>query len=258
MAAQDLGTICVERIEVQAISMDAIHNAATTVYSPALNDGSNAPGVEDPAAADRTHFPQSNANAANFPTVQVDIIDGVWEVQLPAVDDASDPGDFGFVRATLGPDVVAAGPIFDPDTNALNRARLYPIDWEAETLFRIRASVRSMAGSVDPPDLSIINMETSNAELGGLHYITSGFDANAGAPGDGGGMRLAGSPRPTASEWTGFFFSNNVSASTVIPDVARWKAQVEFFNRGDLGGGATSGQDRVFVESLEVDRIILP
>jgi hypothetical protein len=80
---------------------------------------------------------------------------------------------------------------------------------------------------------------------------------NDAAPGDGGGMVGAGAPRATAADFTSFFYGNN---ATISPrqNAAMWKAQVDLFTRPDLGGGPASGQDPLAVESLRVDRVIVP
>jgi hypothetical protein len=108
-AADDFGTICISDFEVTALPLSLLRAAATNVYAPPLDDGSNAPGVEDPRHPQRTHFAQTQVNLSAFPTIEADIIDGTWRVKLPGIDGASDPLSLGFVRATLGPDVVSAG-----------------------------------------------------------------------------------------------------------------------------------------------------
>jgi hypothetical protein len=125
----------------------------------------------------------------------------------------------------------------------------------------IRAAIRSDAdGGFDPVDAIILNHETFTAELGGLDFVTGGGDLNGDAPGDGGGMNRAGSPRSlsttlgVAPEYIAFFHGNRATAS-VIANAARWKAQVDLFNRTDLGGGPNSGRDPIVVERLEVDRV---
>jgi hypothetical protein len=128
-----------------------------------------------------------------------------------------------------------------------------------------RASMRAVTGGgADPPNLIMLNFETFTAEFGGQDYVTGGADLNGASPGDGGGMFRAASPRAAAvgagPEYLSFFYSHNATASP-IPNAARWKAQVDLFNRTDLDGGAASGQDTIAVDSLRVDRIysaILP
>jgi hypothetical protein len=118
----------------------------------------------------------------------------------------------------------------------------------------IRAAIRADGADRDPIDIIAINFETSTAELGGSDFITTG---NPEIPG---GMHRAGSPRPSqatggvAPEYVSFFHANNATAS-LIQNAARWKAQVDLFNRADLGGGPASGADPIVVTSLRVGRI---
>jgi hypothetical protein len=257
LASIDSGTICVSSMQVSTIPLATLRARGATVYNPPLNDGSNAAGVEDPDAPDRTHFAQSFDNAASFPTVATDIRDGEWIVTLAPVNATGDPNGIGFTRATLGPDAVAAGDFTVP-------ARLFPIEWSGDALYMARAPMRSGVGGpsegVDPIDLIVMNNQTFTSELGGLDFVTSGADRNGAEPGDGGGMLRAGSPRllattgGTAPEFLSFFYGQNVTAS-VVDNAAVWKAQVDLFKRADLGGGAASGLDPIVVEGLIVDRI---
>jgi hypothetical protein len=257
-ASRDSGTICIRSARISAVPLDALRRHAVTVYDPPLNDGSNVPGQEDPDSPDRTHFPQSDGNAANFPNVVADIIDGEWRVSMgPLPLQAA-----AIARATLGPDVIAAGPMLMPD-GVLNPLRFFPIEWSGDALYMTRARVRSdLPGpdeGVDPVDVIILNHETFTAELGGLDWVTGGADINGDAPGDGGGMLRAGSPRlrsttgGVAPEYLAFFHGNNATLSP-ISFADRWKAQVDIFNRSDLNGN-NSGMDSLAVESLAVDRI---
>jgi hypothetical protein len=258
-ASDDSGTICIERVYISMIPLEALRDRATTIYAPALNDGSNEPGFEAPESPERTHFPQSHFNAAMFAQVEADIIDGEWRVSMGEVD----PAD-GYARATLGPDEVAAGPVIGVN-GLLDPMRFFPIEWEQDAIYMIRARMRSTlpppTPEIDPPDLIAINHETYTGELGGVDWVTSGADLNGAAAGDGGGMMRAGSPRrrdasgPPTPEYLAFFHGNNATLSPLL-NAARWKAQIEAFNRADLGGGPTSGQDPFAVELLAVDRIV--
>jgi hypothetical protein len=260
-ASGDEGTICVESIRVSTIPLATIRAAATTVYAPPLNDGSDVFGVEDVDSLLRTHFPQSDAFAAAFPNVVADVADGEWNVQLSGIDAASDPLGLGFIAASLGPDVVAGGPrVID---GFLNPLRLFPIVWSEDGLYMVRAAMRSnVAGAVegvDPVDVIQISHQTLTAEKGGQDYATRGADLNGAAAGDGGGMLFAGSPRlpetiggPTPEYIS--FFSGFGSTFSFILNAAQWKAQVDLFNRGDLEG-LSSGRDPLTLENLIVDRI---
>jgi hypothetical protein len=264
-ALADSGTICIESIVLEIMPLADMLAAATPISSTPLNDGSNVPGMEDPASPDRTHFAQSSLNLTNFPTVQADIMDGHWRVRLPQIDAASDPNGAGFVRATLGPDVVAAGPLQINDPNGggagvpglvQNPLRLFPVLWEQDAIYTVRAAIASdeAAETADPINLITLNFETYTAELGGVDFVTSG------AFGQPGGMFLAGSPRRTQTtggvtpSYMTFFHGNNATAS-LIQNANRWKAQVDVFNRSDLAGGPGSGLDGLRVESLRIDRI---
>jgi hypothetical protein len=256
LSQDDSGTICVEQMCLSTVPMADLLNAAVSVYNPPLNDGvaafvanpTHANGAtENTTEVNRTHFVHSPALAASAPTVNSDIVGGVWQVAFPAITAASDPLGLGIVRATLGPDTIA---------ETVANVRFNPISWETGTLYISRARVRSDSGgaSTDPPDVYIMARETQTAELGGLDYITPGSDLNGATAGDGGGMLGAGQGVETAADFYSLFFGNVVTVSTVIGS-NQWKSKIDLFNRSDLGGSAASGQDGVAVEALEVLRV---
>jgi hypothetical protein len=254
----DSGTICIEQMCLSTAPMADLLNSAVSIYNPPLNDGLAAfvanpthtnTGTENTTDPNREHFARSAAFATNFPTVNSDVVGGVWQVSFPAITAASDPNGLGLLRASLGPDNVSEGPGFP-------LSQFNPITWETGTLYISRARIRSDSTglSTDPPDVFIMNRETATAELGGLDFITPGGDLNGATAGDGGGMLGAGQGHETAADFYSLFFGNVTTVTTTL-DAQRWKSKLDYFTRADLGGATSSGQDAIAVEALEVLRV---
>jgi hypothetical protein len=254
VATADSGTICVESASFSVIPLATALARAESIYGPPLNDGIQS--MDPQPQPDRTHFANSDFNVANYPNVRADIVRGEWIVTLGEV-----PNGGVLVRATMGPDVYLGGPIVLPSGH-LNPLRYYPISWETDGFYMTQADVRAGEGSsIDPVDVIIMNHETFGLELGGLDFILprggdlSSLPERSGP--DGGGMVLAGAPPAGEPETLyHFFYGNNVTANpNAIPGAEGWKAQIDLFNRADLGGGPTSGQDEIIFSRLETFRV---
>ena len=85
-----------------------------------------------------------------------------------------------------------------------------------------------------------------------MHWTTRGAPAN---------MLRAASPRLPATVggqpqiYTGYFHGQN-GTSSLVPNADRLRVMGDFFNTANLFG--VSGFDGFVVESLEMDRMILP
>jgi hypothetical protein len=256
-ATADLGTICIESATISTVLIGTIDAKKESIYNVGLHDGIAGAG-SDPNSAARTYFEQSDENLVSYPNVQADIVSGAWQVSLGTI-----PTGTGIVRATLGPDVVATGSILLPG-NQLRPERFYPILWETDTIYMTEADVRTGTGSgTDAADVMIFNFEAYGAELGGTHFITpQGADLSS-VPGrtgpDGGGMLHAGAPPTGTAETAVWFFSGNNEPANpnAIANANGWKAQIDLFNREDLNGGGTSGQDQFIAERVENFRLNL-
>ena len=126
--------------------------------------------------------------------------------------------------------------------------QLYPVVWEADSLYRTRARIRAEASEDDPVEMIFLAMDTTNNELGMTQFTTRG------AP-DGPMDRVA-SPKLVAAEYEAYFYTHNATAS-LTPNANRIRPLVFFFNTVAQGGDGPGG-DAFIVEALEIDRLIAP
>jgi hypothetical protein len=208
LTQNDAGTICLQSIEVASIGHDNLQG--TTVYNPLINSA--------------THFAGAN-NDVGTGTATINNGTNVANIQL---------GTTGDNRRTVGP--------FDPLQANLNQ-QLYPVVWEANTLYRISVGIRAATSVTDPIDAIFMALDVTNNEIGMNSYTTSSGGAV---------MVHAASPTLTSSTYEGYLFSQNATDSTV-PDAGRLRPIPFFFNTNALFG--VGGGDAIVVESLEVDKI---
>lgn len=216
VTSQDSGTICIPRVEITAISRGSL-GFDQTVYNPPISSA--------------THFAEAGDEVGIGGTSTIDNIAHSARYQLATQ---------GAARKTLGP--------FDPAAAATFNAQLFPVPWEANRLYRVRARIRAESAETDPVDAVFLAMDTATVELGVEQYTTRG------APG--GAMDRAASPRLTSTEYETYFFSQNATTS-LTPDAGRLRPLCIFFNTTDLFGDGTGG-DAFVVESLAVDRLVTP
>jgi hypothetical protein len=211
----DSGTICVASVQISAHPRSSLMLDAT-VYNPPL--------------AMATHFAQATND---------------FGAGAAAINDATHAANYalatvGAVRRTLGP--------FDPAAGGDMNSQLYPVPWQADTLYRVRMAVRALASEADPVDAIFSAIDTATVELGMVQYTTRGRS--------GGAMDRAASPRLTSAEYEAYFYSQNATLSQT-PNAGRLRPLGIFFNTTDLFGDGTGG-DGFVVESLAVDRLLAP
>lgn len=211
LTQNDSGTICVSNLAIRRYDR-AMLPAFTTVFEPPI------------AAA--THFAEAIDEIGVGGTAMIEDATNTARYMLATVGDA---------RKTLGP--------FDalqPDLNS----QLFPIVWEANSVYRARASIRAEASELDPIDVIFLSTDTATVELGGVHYVTRGFP--------GGAMDRVGSPKLAAAEYESYFYSQNATLSAT-PNAGRLRPLAIFFNSPTQAGDGTGG-DATIVESLGVDQ----
>lgn len=223
LANDDFGTICIQNVEVSAIPLSKMV-ADSAAFNAPINTA--------------THFAESLAETGSGGSAFIDNSTGTAHYAL-AVPDA---------RKTLGP--------YDASQSDLNRA-LYPVVWEANTLYRgrlkIRSGVAGPAEGTDPVDVIALLFDTTNNELGQIHWSGRGSAGN---------MEFAASPRraeATGGEgqvYTGFFYGQNATSSAT-PNANRLRFMGDFFN-ASIFYGPTTGADPFVVESMTVDKMVLP
>lgn len=213
----DSGSICIVCIEVTAIPRSNL-GAGETVYSTPLSNV--------------THFPFSNADFGGG-SATIDDVTHEARYQLLTVGDN---------RATLGPYDQSQPRL--PNTNL----QLFPVIWEANTLYRVRTKIRAELSLDDPIEVLLVGADTCTSELGMSLYTTRGARD--------GPMDRAASPKLAPAEYEGYFFSQNATTSQT-PNSNRLRPLAFFFNAETQGNDSTGG-DVLFVESLEVDKLIPP
>lgn len=212
---QDSGSICIQNIEIQGIPRDILL-PDVPVFNPPI------------AAA--THFAEAVGEIGVGGTAQIDDTAHTARYQLSATGDN---------RKTLGP--------FDPTKANLNQ-QLYPVIWEGNTLYRVRARIRAESSEADPIESIFLAADTTTNELGTVQYSTR---ANPG-----GAMDRAASPKLVAADYESYFYSQNATLSAT-PDANRFRPLAFFFNSTSLFGDGT-GADAFIVEALSVDKMLPP
>lgn len=212
LADNDSGTICIGGIQIDSIAREDLL-ADSMAYNPPISSSTHAAGV-------------------NFGAGSAVINEALHSV-------VGQLGTAGDNRLSLVP--------FDPTQPTLN-AQLFPVVWEAETLYRIRTRVRAVDSETDPVDAVFTAIDVTNSELGVQTFTTRG------APGD--WTDRAASPKLGSAEYESYFFGHNATAS-LTPDANRLRPLAFFFNTDFLGGSGTGG-DAFIVESLALDKLISP
>lgn len=229
-SSEDAGTICVSGLTIDRIDLDDLVTDAI-VYNAPINTGLYAPQASNQAA--------SPGSA---------VIDDAASEALYQLDSISD-------RKTLFPFDISA-----PTTNL----SLWPIQWEADKLYRARIKIRSNVDldglgpgngtteGTDPVEAISLNWDTASNELGQIMFMTRGTPSS---------MFMATSPRlpattgGTTATYTSLFYSQNLTASPVT-DADGFRPIVDFFNNTALFGN--NGADALAVEEIVVERILLP
>lgn len=225
----DTGTICISSVQVDSILIDDLVPAAVVYNTPISN---------------ATHFAATVSETGGGSGV---------------IDDTTNTANYSLTttiaRKTLGPF----------DSLEVNQVlRLYPVVWQGNTLYRGRVRIRSnvdldglgagqgITEGLDPVDSISLLFDTTNSELGQFHYTTRGAPANmegAAAP------RLPANTGGQSQTYIGYFYGQNATSS-LQPNANRLRCMADFANSLDLFG--ISGGDAFSVESLEVDKMILP
>lgn len=212
----DFGTICVSRLEMTAIPRESLA-VDSVLYNPPLST--------------ETVFAQANDEVATGGNIVINNTTNQVSYDLPSGT---------FVRKTLGP--------FNPNAGADLNLQLYPVVWEANTLYRVQSSIFAQSSILDPVDVIFLAADTATVELGTAQFSTRGSP--------GGVFDLAASPRLAAATYETYFYSQNATLSP-IANTNRLRPLAIFINSGDIAGPA-SGGDTFIVESLEVQRLVLP
>jgi hypothetical protein len=233
LAQNDLGTVCVQRIEASRGNVESLLNSGSQRSLPALNSAFWTPAstdtVQDLGQANSVSSINDGAGTASFRLAS------------------------GFGSDTLGSrktmffyDPVLAGGF----TQGELYSALYPNTWTADTLDLLQTPIVSdVAGGAEgtnPVDLiSMIGTEGVTENLS-VHLALKGVPGN---------FLRAGSPRQAATVsgetqyWMGAWYSHNVTLSGLINSQA-WSHRLDIFNVAAIGGQSTAdGKDRLLVES---------
>lgn len=221
-ANSDSGDLCLKSITVTRFALNQLA-IATTVYNTPIST--------------TTHFPEAFSQAGTGGTASIDNGNNTANYQL---DETAGPA-----RKSLGP--------WDQTTgSAINNVTLYPVIWKANTLYRGRLKIRSSAGTegTNPVEVIALAFDTTNSELGQMHYSTRGSAGN---------MDLAASPRVSTTtggaQWYTGFFYGQVGTVSVVPDAGRTRLFGDFFSTPTFAG---TGNDPFTVEAMEVAEITRP
>jgi hypothetical protein len=212
----DEGTVCIESIQIDRIAIDAIESAGE-VFAPPISSATHAPFV----------FGEAPLSAA------IDEGAKVARYALGLND-----------KATLIPHMQSLSGL----------ERIYPVEWESETLYRVSARVQSGAGSSesDPVDRIGLFADTATNEVIQNSYVLRGAE---------GMLDRAGSPRLPeeaggAQTYSMFFFSQNATVSPLEHD-NRLRGFMDLTNRASLYGEG-AGSDPVEAIELKVERMVAP
>jgi hypothetical protein len=227
-AGLDDGTICVRRVRVDRAPWSSLNT--TLAWGPPINTATHAAEAAGQAGAGSSATIDDPTATANYNL------------------NGSGAGS----RKTLLP--------FDPlQDNGVNfNLQLYPLVWNSNEVFEVRAQVRSnVPGGVegtDPVDLVQVVVDVPNVELGQAHYTTKGSAGNflrAASP------RLKTTTDPVnggvTPTYIGYFSTQNATASATL-DANRFRGLVEVFNAATIGNN-TDGLDEVSFESLSVHQV---
>jgi len=221
-ANSDSGDLCLKSITVTRFSLNQLTVASTAYNTP---------------ISTTTHFAEAFNQVGAGGAASIDNGTNTANYQL---DETAGPA-----RKSLGP--------WDQTTGGvISNVTLYPVVWKANTLYRGRLKIRSNAAAegTNPVEVIALAFDTTNSELGQMHYSTRGSAGN---------MDLAASPRLTATtggaQWyTGFFYGQAGTVS-VVPDAGRTRLFGDFFSTPSFSG---TGNDPFTVEAMEVSEINTP
>lgn len=213
LTQNDSGTICIRSIFTVRINRDFLDAQSVPLNAPLQSN---------------THF---ILNVFNSPGT-------IFDVHDPGASMRFDLGGIG--------DVLVQAGYFDSSLPTPQQ-QLYPVIWEANSLYRTRSSIRSLAAESDPVDAIFLSIDTANNELGMASFTTRS---------GGSVMNLSASPKVQPHEYEAYFYSQNATDSVVV-DQNRLRPQLLFFNTTSLFGDGT-GMDAFEAQSLEVDKLYLP
>jgi hypothetical protein len=240
---QDGGTICLRRLNVSRVDIEALQR--TILY--------NAPIISQAGGGDYFRDPDDFGGSVGG-TFQIDNVNNVANLQLTGNPQAAGAAGLGARRKLVYLKPASAGSF---------NFRLFPLAWVRDRLYMVEAKIRSNVGGpsgtvegTDPVDAVFMNFDTPTAEMGVFHFTAKGSAGN---------FLRAASPRLAATtagfggaqSYIGFIEGTEPSkAPTIDPilfeDADRIKGFVDFFNTGNLAplGTATDGLDPLTVESV--------
>jgi hypothetical protein len=223
----DLGTVCMDNLEVFSFDFDALMAGAdpTPVYDVStITDGSGGSGTHTAS------FLIPGSTTINFAAGNVTLTPTAnpgWEVEVVSLM----PGDGNN----------------DPVTG-VGVADDYPIDWEDDTLYVVSLTARAPTalGEADPPDAMRFGMDTITNELFGLGFVTPTLDAIA-------------TPKQTESRtYHTFVYGHSRSLSGVPADVSL-RPRVDLLCAPTFKGNANADNlGGITFEAIKVEKLDKP
>ncbi|MBI3735406.1 hypothetical protein HY256_02715 [Candidatus Sumerlaeota bacterium] len=230
----DTGTICLKRLRVDSIYYSKL--SQTLLYAPPICDTTHAI-IPDTVSGTGGGYPAA-----------IDCANQVANFSL-GPDIQSNPN--GPRKRLIFYDALAGGPTL--------RNWPLPASWRSDELLmlktRIRSNVGGPAGTVegtDPINVILHDWDTPTYEITSAHFSQKGTAGN---------MKWAASPRLLATtgsaqgeDYVSFMYTQNRTATLVVPNADRIRGYPDFINNS-LIGNSTDGRDPFTVESMELYRI---
>lgn len=129
----------------------------------------------------------------------------------------------------------------------------YPIAWEADVLYRVRATWQARTGEANPADFYRLGMDAMGAELSVFSFVTPGLGNPFAAP----QVLPPGTPRiGQPREYMMFCYSHSPSRS---PEHAYLRPVCDVLSTEDVVlGGISTSRDGFEIQSLVVEKVSFP
>jgi hypothetical protein len=243
------GTICIESVVIECVPFSTLDAGKVAVYAKALNDGSDAAGVEDPTNVAATYGTAGTDGAGNLlTTADRDIAGGVATFSLGTLQ-AGQTFAKGSLSISDNSLVPGGAP---PETNT--PLKFFPILRGDNELYMSVASARAGGSGTDPVHEVEMIWLSRNLELGLGGFALSGNQLNP--------MYRQSGLSGTAANFVSFLYGNNASTSPAVGGPAGAETTlsgitsgISFFNAAGVGDPLTSGANPAIVESFTIYRI---
>jgi hypothetical protein len=244
------GTICIESVVIECVPFATLDAGKVAVFAKAMNDGSDAAGVEDPTNAAATYGTTGSDGAGNLlATADRDISGGVVTFSLGTLQSGQT-----FAKGSLSISDNSLVPGGAPPQTA-TPLKFFPILRGDNELYMSVASARAGGSGTDPVHEVEMIWLTRNLEAGLGGFAASGNQLNP--------MYRASGLSGTAANFTSFFYGNNASTSTAVggpvgaeTSLAGITSGIAFFNASSIGDPPFgSGSNPAIVESFTIYRI---